>query len=368
MQLKKLQPHNDYKKDLFFWTKYYIIDRILTLDKSKAKDDLDISALTHTINKKVSNIDELIEVCNNAHNLGVNGMKAYSSKLQKLYKYLTTLDYESITDITDATIRDYALKEYHSESEATKTSLYTYAKYFFNFIQEYNIIDGTDKPFMFNIGKDKQGKSVPLLRTHKEKKVIPYFNAKELKTLDEHILTYPNYKDEADKARTVLIMRFFIYSGISVNELLELKPSDIIMLDDEDKDKNTTFEIEVGKDKKRRVIPLPKKRFIRYLNTHRELSNCNDTLFCSRNGATKIARQTISKIVKEQLENAGLKSDVPIEIFKNSFAIFYYESGISDKKIQQLLGHQSIQNTRKILNARKTIGKKIEIADVFKDF
>lgn len=366
MQLKKLQPYNNYEKDLFFWVKYYIIDRILTLDKSEAKDDLDISALTHRINKKVSNIDELMVVCNNAHNLGVKGMKAYSSKLEKLYKYLATLDYESITNITDRTIRDYALKEYHGESEATKTSLYKYAKYFFNFMQEYNIMEGTDKPFIFNIGKDKQGKNVPLLRTHKEKKVIPYFNAKELKTLDEHILTYPNYKNEAEKARTILIMRFFIYSGISVNELLELKSSDIIMLDD--KDKNTTFEIEVGKDKKRRVIPLPKKRFIRYLNTHKELSNCNDMLFCSRNGATKIARQTVSKIVKEQLEYAGLKSDVPIEIFKNSFAIFYYESGISDKKIQNLLGHQSIQNTRKILNARKTVGKKIEIADVFKDF
>jgi len=365
LQLKKLQPNNDYEKDLFFWAKYYIIDRILSLDKSEAKDDLDISALTHTINKKVSNIDELIEVCNTAHNQGVKGLKAYSSKLYKLYNYLAKLDYASIVDITDGTIRDYALKEYHSESEATKTSLYKYARYFFNFIQEHNIIEGTDKPFMFNIGKDKQGKSVPLLRTHKEKKVIPYFNAKELKKLDKSILVYP-YKSDAEKAKVVLIMRFFIYSGISVNELLELKFSDIVMLDDEDK--NTTFEIEVGKGKKQRVIPLLKKRFIRYLNAHRELSICDDAVFCSKNKSTKMARQTISKIVSEQLEYAGLKSDVPIEIFKNSFAIFAYKRGISDRKIQQLLGHTNIQTTRKLLNARKTVTTKLDVADVFKEF
>ena len=102
---------------------------------------------------------------------------------------------------------------------------------------------------------------------------------------------------------------------------------------------------------------------------HRELSDCTDILFCSKNHATKTARQTISNIVKKQLDYAKLgDEDASPEIFKNSFAIFLHDSGVSNKKIQTLLGHANLQTTRAMLNSSKTIAGKVNVADAFKNF
>jgi len=366
LQLQNLEQYQDLKKDLFYWVKYYMIDRIVELDKSKAKEDLDISALVNEINNKVADIDDLMVVCREAQRLGIAGISTYANKLHRLFNYLTTLPYDSIRDIDDTTIRDYVLKANHSESDAAKISLYKYAKYFFNFIQEKNIYYEDEKPYFFNIGKDINGNPIPLLRTRKEQKELIFLSAKELKQLDTSILTYPHYKNELDKVKSVLIMRFFIYSGITVSELINLTFDDIIYLDDGDK--NTVLEIEVGTPKKR-VIPIPKKRFIKYLNSYKELSECDNIFFCSKNKMTKTSRQTISALLKKQLEYAGInKAQMIPEILKNSFGIYLASKGVSAKKIQKLLGHSNLQTTKNLIQAGQNVVDKISVADLFDEF
>ena len=107
-----------------------MIDRIAELDKSKAKEDLDISALVNEINYKVDDIDDLMVVCGKAQRLRISGISTYANKLHRLFNYLTALKYSSIRDIDDTTIRDYVLKANHSESDAAKISLYNYAKHY----------------------------------------------------------------------------------------------------------------------------------------------------------------------------------------------------------------------------------------------
>jgi len=365
LQLQKLEQHKDFEKDLFFWVKYYMIDRIVELDKSKAKQDLDVSTLVYEINTKVVNIDDLMLVCGEAQRLGITGISTYANKIKPLYSYLATLNHNSIRDIDDVTIRDYVLKINHSKTDAAKTSLYKYAKYFFNFIQEKNIYYEDEKPYFFNIGKDVDGNPAPILRIHKPQKELVFLSTKELKQLDTSILTYPHYKNELDKVKSILIMRFFIYSGITVTELLNLTFDDIIKL--KDADKNTILEIEI-QEPKRRVIPIPKKRFIKYLNSYRELVECDGIFFCSKNKNTKTSRQTISAIVKKQLEYAKInKTQMTPEILKNSFGIYLSKMGVSDKKIQKLLGHSSLQTTRNLIKAGQSVSDKVSIADLFEE-
>jgi len=374
LQLQNLEQYKDLEKDLFFWVKYYIIDRIVELDKSKAKEDLDVSSLVHEINEKIVNIDDLIRVCKKAQRLGITGISTYANKIKYLYSYLVALNYNSIRDIDDVTIRDYVLKANHNETEATKKSLYKYAKHFFNFIQEKNIYYQDEKPYLFNIGKDVNGNSIPLLRTHKVQKELVFLSTKELKQLDTSILTYPHYRNKLDKVKSILIMRFFIYSGITVTELINLTFDNIVELNDTDK--NTILEIEIQEPKKsavpfpkKRFIPIPKKRFIEYLNSYRELAECDSILFCSKNKNTKTSRQTISAIVKKQLEYAGInKSQMTPEILKNSFGIHLSNMGVSDKKIQILLGHSNLQTTKNLIKAGQNVVDKISIADLFEEF
>jgi site-specific recombinase XerD len=341
-----------------------MIDRIVELDKSKAKQDLDVSTLVHEINTKVVNIDDLMLVCGEAQRLGITGISTYANKIKPLYSYLATLNYSSIRDIDDATIRDYVLKVNHGETDAAKTSLYKYAKYFFNFIQEKNIYYEDEKPYFFNIGKDVDGNPVPLLRIHKTQKELVFLSTKELKQLDTSILTYP-YKNELDKIKTILIMRFFIYSGITATELISLTFDDIVELNDSDK--NTVLEIEVGASKKR-VVPIPRKRFIKYLNAYRELVECDSVFFCSKNKTTRTSRQTVSLIVKTQLEYADIhKRQMTPEILKNSFGIYLSKMGVSDKKIQKLLGHNNLQTTRNLIKAGQSVADKVSVADLFEE-
>ena len=302
-------------------------------------------------------------VCSKAQRLGITDISTYANKIKYLYNYLVSLNYNSIRDIDDATIRDYVLRANHNETEPAKKSLYKYAKHFFNFIQEKNIYYKDEKPYLFNIGKDANGNSIPLLRTHKAQKELVFLSTKELKQLDTSILTYPHYRNELDKVKSILIMRFFIYAGITVTELINLSFDDIIELNDTDK--NIILEIEIQEPKKR-VIPIPKKRFIKYLNSYKKLAECNSILFCSKNKNTKTSRQTISAIVKKQLEYAGInKSQMTPEILKNSFGIYLSRKGVSNKKIQKLLGHSNLQTTKNLIKAGQNVADKISIANLF---
>lgn len=363
-KLLKLEPYSTAKDNLFFWIKHYYVWKFTNakIDKDKELDDFDLSALC---GKMLSNTtdtmdDKVISIVNKASKSLV-GVNASHSTYRVFYPFIEkSKEIASIKDIDQNCIKDFILKESHKESEATKKRYYVHLKALFNFIQEHNIIPNTDKPFMFNIGKDKHGKAEPILRTHKGKKTTIFLNTKQLKKLDADIVKY-EYDDDFDKAMEILIIRLFIYSMISTSELIKIKDTDFVEVEND----KTTLELELED----RVIPLPRARLIKYINLYRKHNKCRDCkyFFCSRKTQTPINIHTINKIIKKHFENSSIKSkQQTAEVLKNSGAIFMYRQGISDKKLQQLLGHKTLQTTRRLLDAGNT--DHYTVADLFVDF
>lgn len=362
-KLLKLEPHKTTKDNLFFWIKHYYVWKFINAKpkEDKRQDDFDLSALcAKMLLGSTDTMDKVISIVNKASK-SLIGVNASHSTYKVFYPYISKQEtLESIRDIDQDFIKDFILKENHNEEDATKKRYYTHLKALFNFIQDHNIVENTDKPFMFNIGKDRHGKAEPILRTHKGKKTTTFLNTKQMKKLDADVVKY-KYEDDFEKAMQILIIRLFMYGMISTSELIKIKDNDFVEVEND----KTTLELELED----RVIPLPRARLIKYINLYRANNKCKDCeyFFCSRKTQTPINIHTINKIIKKQFANSGIKTkQQTAEVLKNSGAIFMYRQGISDKKIQNLLGHKTMQTTRRLLEAGNTDHYKV--AELFADF
>lgn len=353
MQLQKLEEHNEIGKDLLRWIKYYLIEKFTDLPKDNVKDSFDLAYLTSKMNK-ASSIEDVEKVSREAGRMGLK-TSAFHSNLSKLHHALVTDGLERMTDISHITVSNAILKVYHDATVSTKDTIYSHARAFFNWVEDWNTIEGTDKPFMFNVSKDSDGNPVPLLRTRKHKPVPHFLETEEMKTLNKSILAFP-YENEREKVMAILVVRLLMFGGISASELSEIKDIDF-----RDYKENGVLGLELaihGSRAKERVIPLPRKKLIKYINRYKELRNCKSGyFFCSeKKPDSKIVGNTINNILKEQFKFAEVNPRLraTVDTMQNSFVIFLHRRGYSKKKIQMLRGLSTYASIEKLIRVGST--------------
>jgi integrase/recombinase XerD len=69
-----------------------------------------------------------------------------------------------------------------------------------------------------------------------------------------------------------------------------------------------------------------------------------DFLFLNIRG-TGITRESFWKILKKQVEEAGIKKNITPHTLRHSFASHMLERGLDLRLIQELLGHEDISTT-----------------------
>ena len=131
--------------------------------------------------------------------------------------------------------------------------------------------------------------------------------------------------------------------GLRVSELISLKISNIYKEDE--------FIKVVGKGDKERLIPIGKttlKSIFNYVEGEREHLNIkdkfSDTVFLNRRG-NALSRQMIFIIIKELVENAGIRKNIGPHSLRHSFATHLLEGGADLRAVQQMLGQSSISTT-----------------------
>ena len=206
---------------------------------------------------------------------------------------------------SESTPREFLLK-YSDKSRSSIRSAYFALKFFHE-----------------NVLKQKFDENIPLAKNKSKLPIV--LNKDEINSMFESTL---NLKHR-------LVLMFLYYTGIRLNELVNLKWEDIDF-------QRGTIHLKTAKGEKERVIFFHEKlkSFIEYFNLKKE-----SFVFISNLGK-KYDKRTVQLIVRNAAKKAGVGKRVTPHTLRHSFATHLLEAGADIRHIQKLLGHTNLQTTQ----------------------
>jgi integrase/recombinase XerD len=143
--------------------------------------------------------------------------------------------------------------------------------------------------------------------------------------------------------RNKAIVETLYVCGLRVSELVNLKLSNLKFADG--------FIIVRGKGNKQRIVPIGSyaikliNLYINDIRIHLPVQKGHeDFVFLNRRGK-QLTRVYVFTMIKEAVENAGIKKAISPHTFRHSFATHLLEGGADLRVIQMMLGHESITTT-----------------------
>lgn len=260
-------------------------------------------------------INEFLNYLINEKGYSKYTIKSYNDDLLTFYRYL---DEHKITNVDYNTIRSYLNYLYN-----LKLSNKSIARYI-----------STLRSYFKYLTKEKYIKENPmkLISNPKiERKLPKYLNYREL----EEILEIPD-KSTFLGLRNALILELLYSTGVRVSELVNIKLSDIDLL-------NKKIII-LGKGNKERIVLFGNKAYeliAEYLNKRN--TDC-EYLFVNNNKKVltdRGVRYVIDSIVKK----SALKFKISPHTLRHTFATHLLNNGADLKSVQDLLGHENISTT-----------------------
>jgi integrase/recombinase XerD len=186
----------------------------------------------------------------------------------------------------------------------------------------------------------KCGPGCPHLRVPKVKEpelVLPTFTAAQIKCLLK-------WKPKAKcSQRLHLLILILLDSGCRVSEALTLRVRDVDM-------DNMLVTLD-GKGRKQRIVPFSfelRKVLFRYIA---EFNRKPDSLLLASRNETQLGRRVMLRDVKRVCKRLGF--DPPartLHSFRHSFAVNYLRRGGSVFHLQKVLGHSTLEMTRRYAN------------------
>ena len=346
-------------ENLHFWIKHFFVLKITSLKIDERKvDNFDITTISSKLLQS-SNIDTTCNIAREASK-AINSLSPFILPLKEFYCYIERSKLSSIKEIEQHTIKDFILVENCDWSNSKKDNYYGKLKTFFNFVQEHNTIPNSGKPFMFNIGLDINRKLEKIIHAHKKQEVPKFLEFEDMQKVDKSVLQYKHYKDKVERAKHVLIMRLLTFGMITLSELKKVKDTDFNATDDIE-----VLELKVGN----RIIPLPRGKFIQYLNLYKNSKECNKSeyLFCGTTKGGEINTKTVLAIIQLHFEDAKIKAKPTAETLRNSGAIYLNRyRGVEELRLQKLLGHKVLASTQRILKAGSI--RQLHIVNMWNEF
>ena len=143
--------------------------------------------------------------------------------------------------------------------------------------------------------------------------------------------------------RNKLIVVCFLNLGITLNELINLKWSDMGFKSKVRKNDKTYRNINLGKNSKLFHIILNDWKEIQF----RELGSCK-YVFTSRT-KKQLGERYIRQMITTYSKKAGIIKDVSPKILRNTYAMNLLKKNNNIDEIKELMGYKSIEGTKKYL-------------------
>jgi site-specific recombinase XerD len=115
-----------------------------------------------------------------------------------------------------------------------------------------------------------------------------------------------------------------------------------IRLIDLDRDRGI-LHIKEGKGRVDRIVPISAKVWEK-IDEYMESYSPVKYLFEGQTGG-KYSSESVYRVFKTALHNAGIKKDVGVHSLRHSYATHLHETGLDIRYIQELLGHKSTRTT-----------------------
>ncbi len=331
-----LNYKNEFSSSLLFWITRFIRYKLTTLSNHQVNDKSSILQAINTLsNNKISNIDELENICKKARKAGMIGINTYSTPLLKLYAFLTQSSIDTMEDIDEEVLSDFLSVETSALSNASKKNYRIALIGFFGYIDKQNESDGASYVYDITLKiSSLQGKSGQKLPSFLNQKELEQF----LRAIDESQL------GEKVAARNKLIIKLIVYTGIRVSEALNLRCKDILPAKD-------CYLISIrGKGNKPRVVMIRQSHIQNLLNTwltqRLGFSPMHDLLFCNAKGKA-LTQSYIYKNVENILTQAGIRKEKNgAHMLRHSFATLLYQQKHDLVMVQEALGHSDLNTSR----------------------
>lgn len=175
-----------------------------------------------------------------------------------------------------------------------------------------------------------------------EKKQKQYLTQEEVNRLLNYIKPFGN---TFLQIRNKLMIKFLLFAGLRVSELLGLKISDITTAEE---DKNV-FKIRVfGKGRKEAFCYIDRSKIEddleEFLRIRRRFKINSDYLFISKTNRV-LRRDEVYKICTNALKKAGIDKK-GVHIFRHTLGFILAQKGVRIEDIQDILRHSNINTTR----------------------
>jgi len=155
-----------------------------------------------------------------------------------------------------------------------------------------------------------------------------------------------------ERVRDINILKFLYYTGMRVNEAIQVRKKDINF-----KEKVIRIRSETTKTRRESMQPIPKPLVDTLMIWTQRLGD-EDRLI-------PLTKQRVWQIVKKASKKAGIDKNVHPHTFRHSFATQIYEETNDLGKVQELLRHDSLSSTGIYKHLSKKL-KKQTVDDVFK--
>lgn len=260
------------------------------------------------------------------------------------------LDYLKANDRSPSTIKSYTCDLYlfakwfdknnHEELKANKitpTDLRQYKQYLVDYPMKPNSINRKItvlKVFihwLLDSGRIQQ--RFPLPKMVKNTNVSPrWLNKNQQNYMLRHLEKYANQRDYA-------IIKLLLNTGLRINELINLKWSDVRMTD-----KKGAITIRYSKANRYRDVPLNKDARNAFISLgFAEMVGKDQTILNGQRG--RLSVRGVQLMINRRFEHTELEFISP-HVLRHTFCKNLVNAGVSLEKIALLAGHESVDTTR----------------------
>lgn len=271
--------------------------------------------------------------CQYEKNLSPKTLKAYSTDLSQLAKFLSQNNFP--LEINAISKRELKLYMEHISSCKPKTIKRKVAaiKTLFNYWEFEDLIQANPiRKIRISI---KEPRALPKVMELKEIESIIKLAYERLNE------TKPNTYTHQEALRDIVVIELLFATGARVSEIANLKKDDINI--------STGSIIIRGKGNKERIIQICNQEVLKSLSSYctafANKIERSEYLLINRLGV-KLSDQSIRNRIKQLAKYAGIQKHITPHVFRHSFATLLLEEDVDIKYIQSLLGHSSIMTTQ----------------------